>query len=101
MPRRLVANITMMSDDGVVVHLPVGTSEKDVPAWAMDRISNPLVWDAPVVEVAPVVAPPKSGAGSGAAAWVDYARAMGLDVTEDAKRDDVIAACEAAGVPTE
>lgn len=43
--------------------------------------------------------PPRSGSGSGAAAWHRYAAAAGVPVGEDAGRDDVIAALEAAGVP--
>ncbi|MGW5556860.1 hypothetical protein ACWER9_06510 [Micromonospora sp. NPDC003944] len=45
--------------------------------------------------------PPKGGAGSGAPTWREYAAKKGVDVAEDASREDVIAALEAAGVPTE
>ena len=45
--------------------------------------------------------PPRSGAGSGAAAWAVYARASGLDVPADAGRADIIAALTAAGLPVE
>lgn len=43
--------------------------------------------------------PPKSGKGSSDANWTAYARSQGVDVTDDMARKDVIAACEAAGVP--
>lgn len=45
--------------------------------------------------------PPKGGPGSGAPAWRDYAASKGVQVADDASRDDVIAALTAAGVPTE
>lgn len=42
--------------------------------------------------------PPRRGRGSSAPVWRAYARTHGVDVADDAERDDVIAACEAAGV---
>ena len=45
--------------------------------------------------------PPKGGAGSGAPAWREYAVSKGVEVSADASRDDVIAALDAAGIPTE
>lgn len=45
--------------------------------------------------------PPQSGKGSSKDAWTDYATANGVDVDPDGTRDDIIAACTAAGVPTE
>lgn len=50
------------------------------------------------LEVAP---PPKAGQGSSAEAWRNYAVGLGVEVADDAPRDDVIAALEAAGKPTE
>lgn len=52
----------------------------------------------PVVEAGP---PPKGGAGSGAPAWRAYAAKNNVEVAEDASREDVVAALEAANVPTE
>lgn len=46
-------------------------------------------------------APPKGGPGSGKEAWAAYAAANDVDVPEDATRDDIIAACESAGVKTD
>lgn len=62
-----------------------------------DRLNTPAA--APIVplpEVAPVNAltaeePPRSGKGSGLDAWVTYANSLGLEVEDDASRDDVIA----------
>lgn len=45
--------------------------------------------------------PPKTGKGSSADAWALYAEQRGVKVELDAKRDDIVAACEKAGVPTE
>lgn len=45
--------------------------------------------------------PARSGSGSGAEAWRNYAAKVGVGVPADASRDDVIVALEAAGKPTE
>lgn len=51
--------------------------------------------------------PPKGGAGSGKAAWADYAhkaiaaRGLQIDIPADATRDDIIAALDDAKIPTE
>lgn len=49
----------------------------------------------------PVTVPPKAGAGASAEAWRNYAKAIEVEVADDASRDAVIAAVEAAGKPTE
>lgn len=41
------------------------------------------------------VEPPRTGAGSGFEAWHAFATAQGIDVPEDAKRDDIIALVDA------
>ncbi|MEU3289899.1 hypothetical protein [Streptomyces longwoodensis] len=43
-------------------------------------------------------APPRSGRGSGVEAWRAFAERHGVDTDDEMNRDDVIAACEAAGV---
>ncbi|WP_405911362.1 hypothetical protein OG529_04390 [Streptomyces longwoodensis] len=43
-------------------------------------------------------APPRSGRGSGIEAWRAFAEEHGVGIDEGMTRDDVIAACEAAGV---
>lgn len=45
--------------------------------------------------------PAKSGPGSGAAAWHEYAKSVGVSVDESAERGDIIKAIAAAGQPTE
>ena len=48
----------------------------------------------------PVEAPPRGGPGSGAPEWRAYARSLDVQVADDATREDVINALEAAGKPT-
>jgi hypothetical protein len=43
-------------------------------------------------------APPRSGRGSGLDAWLAFATQAEVGTAPDMSRDDVIAACEAAGV---
>jgi hypothetical protein len=45
--------------------------------------------------------PPQAGAGSGRDVWADYAEQNGVDVHDDWKRDQIIAACQKAGVAVE
>ncbi|WP_280319873.1 hypothetical protein [Nocardia wallacei] len=95
--------------------------ESDVPDWAREKITNPHVWDTPPE---PVVIgksggeatddpagsetvetqssdgpPPQGGTGATRQRWADYATSKGVEVDADWKREDIIAACEKAGVP--
>lgn len=89
-----------------VVSLPAGTK---VPAWAEDLVGDHLTTGGrkaaggeatqPVAPVnplkvpeapAPPSAPPRAGRGSGIEAWKTYAEAIGVEVPDDAQRDDVI-----------
>jgi len=71
------------------------------------KVSNPAAWEdglvpdlaEPATDVAPV--PPKGGPGSAKDAWAAYAASKGVEVGADTTREDIIAALEAAGVPTE
>ncbi|MFI6465672.1 hypothetical protein [Streptomyces sp. NPDC050538] len=84
---------------------------EDVPAWARKQITNPKAWgalepaDHSQVEAPPppgaggaLDAPPRAGKGSGVEAWRDFASRKGVDLDQDATREQIIAACEAAGV---
>lgn len=102
-PRRTVADVYVTSG-GEATCIPVGSTDEH-PLAAL--ITNPQAWDG---GAAPSKAkttppdgtlPPKSGAGSGKDAWAAYAAAKGVTVAGEASRDDIIAACAAAGVPTE
>ncbi|WP_329151223.1 hypothetical protein OIU91_28385 [Streptomyces sp. NBC_01456] len=104
--QQLVATVHVRDLQGRTVVLEPGD---DVPAWAVRQITNPKAWvevvDTVDVAQAPtppgaggVEAPPRSGKGSGVEAWRSFADRKGVDVDQDATREDVIAACEAAGV---
>lgn len=45
--------------------------------------------------------PPKQGKGSGVKAWRAYADTKGFETDDDISRDEIIAALDAAGIPTE
>lgn len=97
MARKLIANVYV---DGVL-YGPAGKSpSKDVA----EQITNPKAWsgkaDAEGSGSGSDI-PPKGGAGSGVDAWKAYAAKLDVEVADDASRDDVIAALEAAGHPTE
>lgn len=74
--------------------------DDDLPSWAEDAITNPAAF-ADDSDTAGDGPPPKSGRGSGVEAWKSYAATHDVDVPDDASKDDVIAALESAGVPTE
>ncbi|WP_032917994.1 hypothetical protein [Streptomyces rimosus] len=71
-----------------------------VPDWARLDARNLASGSQPADETPAAAAPPpaRSGKGSGAEAWRAYAERHGVDVTADMSRDDIIAACEQAGV---
>lgn len=99
----------------------------EVPADLARRVSNPDVWGdnaevdetpevpsdsppppatpapkAPVeVEESDSEIPPKSGPEGSRAAWAEYAESVGVTVTSTMKRNEIIAAVESAGHPTE
>lgn len=52
-------------------------------------------------ETAEANPPPKSGAGSGRDAWAAYAEQRGVTVADGSSRDDIVAALDQAGQPTE
>jgi hypothetical protein len=73
----------------------------ELPTWAEKAISNPNVWaEAPEAEAeTPEGAdgePPRAGAGSGLDAWKAYAAAQGIQVPDDAKREDIFALVDAS-----
>lgn len=92
-----------------------------LPDWARKKITNPNVWESlqtdtvvstgrggeggapeapsPEPSESPDGPPPQGGTGATRQRWADYATANGVDVEADWKREDIIAACEKAGVP--
>jgi len=107
---RLTANtLVTHPETGAPVLLAAGG---DVPDWAASLVGAHLIEGGAAEGSQPEQTPdasakgqdgppPKGGAGSGAPAWRAYAAKKGVEVAEDASREDVVAALEAAGVPTE
>lgn len=105
---RLNANtLVTHPETGEVVLLASGG---EVPGWASSLVGAHLVDGGSDESVqAPTGSPeggqdgppPKGGAGSGAAAWREYAAKHNVEVSADASREDVVAALDAAGVRTE
>lgn len=78
----------------------------EVPEWAAKLITNPSVIAVDDAEGEPSgssdAPPPRYGKGSGQKVWAAYATAHGVEgVDEDTARDEIIAACEDAGVPVD
>ncbi|MFG2458152.1 hypothetical protein ACGFWE_13925 [Streptomyces sp. NPDC048523] len=106
--QQLVAHVHVRDLGGRSVAFGPG---EDVPGWARKQIANPKAWgdvepaDSSQAEVTSpagtggdLEAPPRAGKGSGVEAWRDFAARKGVDVDQDASREQIIAACEAAGV---
>ncbi|WP_280186284.1 MULTISPECIES: hypothetical protein [Nocardia] len=98
--------VHLRNGDQLVTFLP----GDDVPEWAAKQITNPLAWgdtsESPEKPSAPVKAPdsgdgppPQGGSGASRQRWADYAESKDIEVQDDWKREDIIAACEKAGVP--
>lgn len=71
--------------------VPVAEPAPDVP---------PEDDDEPVAEPAPNLPepPPRAGRGASLAAWTAWATSAGVTVTDGQTRDDIITACETAGI---
>lgn len=108
--KKLVAHTYAMNDKGRAVWFRPGDT---VPDWAAGQLTNPKLYEdtGPDAEEAGPGdtgdtggtqvggdPPPRSGRGSGLEAWGSFAQANGVGVDSDMARDDIIAACEAAGV---
>lgn len=78
----------------------------DTPTPAQRKLLGDHLFDGrhpapPAAQGSDVVVPPRSGAGSGADAWAAYAATVGVDVADDASREDIITALTGAGKPVE
>lgn len=97
---RLVAYVHVQDAQGA---MHVFGPADEVPEWAQERITNPKAWDkAPAGKGESSGTqndgqPPRSGKGSSTDVWAEYAAQQGVDVPDDASREDIIAACDAAG----
>lgn len=84
---------------------------EDLPDWAAKQITNPDVWEGELPRhlqgeqdpsrppaATPTGEPPRSGRGSGRDAWAAYAASRGVEVEDDATRDDIITALTERGL---
>lgn len=96
MARTLAYTVYIKGPDGKTVPVLAGSEE---PAWAKGKIGD-HAFDAgdDSDEMGP---PPRTGKGSGLAAWATYAAAHGIELDDDATKDDIIDALAAADVPVD
>lgn len=89
---------------------------EELPDWAAEQITNPDVWEGElpahldeegnvqervatrVEPQAEMAEPPRAGKGSGRDAWAAYASHRGVDVADDASRDDIVNALAERGL---
>jgi hypothetical protein len=106
--RKLTRNVIVQAPPGTSVPFAVyGPESEDIPDWAMEQMGDHCFEDVPgqpdpdaqlaeqsqaaaANEDGPGGEPPRAGRGSGLEAWTDYAVGLGIDVPDDASRDDVI-----------
>ncbi|TFD27517.1 hypothetical protein [Cryobacterium cryoconiti] len=96
------------------VHVHVGGESKVygpddvIPDGIAALITNPKVWAEAPTEGAPATsvpatgvagAPPRAGAGSGAAVWLAYAVSLGIEVPEKASKKDILDLVDAFVAP--
>jgi hypothetical protein len=98
MGKQLIANTHAVDEQGRAVHFTPGQT---VPGWARKQLTNPKLWgDEQPAGPAPaeVPVPSASGPGSGKDAWAAFAADRGVEVAAGSSRDDIMAACQVAGV---
>lgn len=96
--KRLNTTVHVQKDDGTHQVFEAG---EGVPSWAASKIANPNVWEddgEPDEDLEPEGAPAKNGPAATRQVWADYAASKNFAVQEDWKRDDIVAAMEAAGL---
>jgi hypothetical protein len=98
---RLVSFVHVRDQEGG--YAVFGPDDEDIPGWALEQMGDHCFegGERPDTASSSDGPPPKAGKGSSVDAWSAFASAKGVDIEPDAKRDDIIAALEAAGVPTE
>ncbi|MFC8182407.1 hypothetical protein ACFULT_26345 [Rhodococcus sp. NPDC057297] len=89
----LIAFVHVADENGTAHVFGPGDS---VPEWARKKITNPTVWDG---ESTKVEVPPQAGPKGGRDKWAAYAAANGVAADAEWKRDDIIEALEARGIP--
>lgn len=102
MARRLDRTVYVKHDNRVTRF----RAGEDIPDWAAALMTPRRAWETepepaadPVGEPGPVEHPPLAGPGSSRRAWEDHAASLGVTVTDDMTRKDIIAAVESAGYP--
>ncbi len=100
----LIANVLLAHPKTGERHLLKDGST--LPDWADGLVGKHVLRDVrgeqvPVLGTDRPKPPKRSGPGSSAAAWRNYAGKNGVDVADDADRDEVIAALEAVEVPVD
>ena len=68
-----------------------------VPGWARKAISNPDVWAEGDDDSDEEIAPERPRGNASREAWVEYARAREVAVTDDMDRAAIVAAVDATG----
>lgn len=99
----LVHTVSLPSPEGGFTVFHPGD---DVPRWALERMGahcfadgiHPLGESGSGDDGGP---PPKAGPGSSVDAWRAYAEAHGIEMPDDAKRDDIVQALADNGVPVD
>lgn len=124
MSKTLATAVHLTDDSGIVHSFLTGTTP---PKWARKQITNPKAWvesdetdEDEVADGSGDESPDESGEGAGESedapaggeveiprkngstdAWRAYADSKGFETDEDITRGEIIAALEAAGIPTE
>lgn len=98
MGRRLERTVTLADPvTGVPVTYLAGDDVDDETA---ARITNPKAWQSDSPEESSAASedgePPRSGKGSGIDAWRTYAASVGVEHDDDATKQDIIDAVDAA-----
>jgi len=102
--RQLISTVHVVDGDGTSHVFKPGD---ELPAWAFEKVTNPKAFvdvadtgDVDPEQPATTAVPPRSGTGSGYAAWAAYAIANEVDPRGTTKRDEIIALLDAADIPT-
>jgi len=98
MARRLVRYVDLVDQEGNAHLFSPGD---ELPEWAAELITNPKALapddeSGASPEGGDPERPPLSGKGSGRPAWAGYAASLGVEVTHDMTREDIVAAVEDA-----
>ena len=98
MAKTLVVHTHAIDENGRPVHFAPGDP---VPTWAAKQLTNPKLYGgepAESQEPSGNQAPPRSGRGSNIDAWRRFAEQNGVEYDTHASREEIIAACEQAGL---